>query len=89
MSFKELDCSVDSGEDLFGQFANALRLTLDGSEALLDFCVYSEAEDCAKVVSRVRVSVDFLPVISEKINSSLVPPKGSMFFITKKSPSVA
>ena len=60
--------------DPYGEFANAFRLSVDGAEILLDFCVYSESENTARVVSRVRVSKDFLPVIVQKIGSSFTAP---------------
>lgn len=51
-----------------GTFANAFRLTPDSEgECLLDFCVYSPSEDCACIVARVRVRVDFVPVILHRL----------------------
>jgi len=66
-----VDCPVEppSG-DPYGEFANALRISLDGGQILLDFCVYSESENTARVVSRVRVSKDFIPIIHQKIGAS-------------------
>lgn len=73
MPIKNVDCPVEGPLPPYGVFANAFRLSLDGSEILLDFCVYSETENSASVVARVRVSQDFLPVIQKKIGSSLSP----------------
>jgi len=64
--------------DPYGTFANSFRIIQDGSEILLDFCVYSEQENRARVVSRVRVSLDFLPFIHQKIGSNLqLPDEGA------------
>ena len=71
MAYKNVDCLVDAGEDPYGTFANAIQLSLDGSEVLIDFCVYSATENTARVVSRVRVSQEFLPVIHQKIGLDL------------------
>lgn len=71
MAYKNVHCDVEDPEDLYGTFANSFRITQDGSEILLDFCVYSERENRARVVSRVRVSAEFLPIIHQKIGSSL------------------
>lgn len=72
MSYKNVDCPVDEPDaDFYGTFANAIRLQLDGQEILIDFCVWSEANNRARVVSRVRVSQDFLPVIHQKIGQDL------------------
>lgn len=67
MGFKNVSCAVEGLPDPFGEFANALRLVEDGSEVLIDFCLYSQADNVARVVSRVRVSQDFLEVIQKKI----------------------
>jgi hypothetical protein len=75
VAFKNIECPISGPvEDPFGEFANAFRLSVDGAEILLDFCVYSEAENTARVVSRVRVSKDFLPVIVQKIGRSFKAP---------------
>ena len=52
----------------FGTFANAFRVVEDvGGECLLDFLVYSSAEDQATVVSRIRLRKEFIPRIREKL----------------------
>jgi len=72
MPYKNVDCPVEGPEaDPYGTFSNAIKVSLDGSEVLIDFCVYSEAENRARVVSRVRVSQDFLPIIHQKIGQDL------------------
>ncbi len=73
MLYRKSRCPVDPPEkDLLGVYANSLRLTNDGADVLLDFCLYSESEDRAQVKSRVRVSPDFLRVILSKIQDSLL-----------------
>jgi hypothetical protein len=72
LDYKNVDCPVDEPEeDFYGTFANAIRLKADGQEILIDFCVWSEAQNRARVVSRVRVSQDFLPIIHQKIGHDL------------------
>lgn len=72
MAYKNVDCPVEGpAEDPYGTFSNAIQLSVDGAEVLIDFCVYSEAENKAVVVSRVRVSQDFLPIIHQKIGQDL------------------
>ena len=73
MSHKTVDCPVHA-EEPFGVFANAFRLSSDGAEILLDFCVYSETENQAKVVSRVRISSGFLTTIHKKISEAFKKP---------------
>jgi len=54
-----------------GDFANALRVLPDtGSECLLDFCVYSSAENTAQVVARIRVHRSFLPLLEQRIREA-------------------
>lgn len=73
MSHKTVDCPVLT-EEPFGTFANAFRMSSDGAEILLDFCVYSEVENQAKVVSRVRISSGFLATIHKKISQAFKKP---------------
>lgn len=68
-----VQCTLEGPPDPFGDFANAFRMTADGSEILLDFCVYSAEENTARVVSRVRVTADFLRTMRQKIDSSFKP----------------
>ena len=73
MSHKTVDCKIDVAEP-FGVFANAFRLSSDGAEVLLDFCVYSEESNEAKVISRVRISSGFLSTIHLKISEAFKKP---------------
>ena len=66
---KNVLCSVQNSSANFGEYANAFRILFDGGEILLDFCLYSEAEGIAKLVSRIRVSETFLEVIMERIKN--------------------
>ena len=68
---KLVNCPIEEPADPYGEFVNSFRISSDGSEILLDFCLYSEIGEKAKVVSRVRVSQEFLAVIHKKIGSSL------------------
>lgn len=70
-SHKNVSCPVDDPTDLFGVFANAIRLRSDGPDVLVDFCVYSSTENRARVVSRIRVQRSFLPTIQEKIANAV------------------
>ena len=73
MSDKHLtvECPVVSNKDPFGEYANAFRILEDGSDMLLDFCVYSSQQGNAKLVSRVRVKPGLAVAIKERINQSL------------------
>ncbi len=76
VAFQDVACPVEDPQDVFGTFANAIRLTSDGAEVLLDFCLYSAADNCARVVSRVRVHRDFLATIQHKIGNARAPQEG-------------
>lgn len=55
-----------------GEFANAFRIMAAGGlEVVLDFCVYSEVEDVARVVCRIRMNRMFLPDIRARLRESL------------------
>ncbi len=69
MTSKKVSCAVDTQSDL-GVYANAFRVIQDGSEVILDFCLYSESENAAKTVSRVRVNPSFLEVITSRIEEA-------------------
>jgi len=71
MKSKNVECGVDSGTNLYGEYANAFRIMVDGPDAILDFCVYSEQDNSAVVVSRIRVHPNFLPVVLERLQQSL------------------
>lgn len=67
-----LECPVDITEDQeLGVFVNAVRVLRDGSEALLDFMVYSPSEQQARVVTRLRVKPSFLLAIKERLDESV------------------
>ena len=54
-----------------GEYANAFRIMPEGNnEVVLDFCVYSEAENRATVVCRIRVSRAFLPNIRNRLREA-------------------
>jgi hypothetical protein len=69
-----VDCPVDfqSGVSKFGAFANAFRIVPEaGQECFIDFCVFSAQEQRAQVVARIRVHRSFLPIIEERLRSSM------------------
>jgi hypothetical protein len=56
-----------------GVFANAFRIVDEtGPDCFLDYMVYSEDANEAKVVARVRVNRDFLPNIRETLCEAMV-----------------
>lgn len=65
-----VSCPVDTRGD-YGVYANAFRVLQDGPDVLLDFCVYSEQERSARVVSRIRVPPSFLLVVLARLQSSV------------------
>lgn len=74
-----VDCAVDIPTDgvRLGSLANAFRVLQDSDGSMmLDFCNYSPENNRAEVVSRVRVTLGFLPLVGERIRESLleVPP---------------
>lgn len=70
MSTKTITCPVDTQGD-YGVYANAFRIMQDGSDAVLDFCIYSEQDNAAKTVSRVRVPPSFLSVILSRLREAV------------------
>lgn len=55
-----------------GVFANAFRTIHDsGNEFFLDFIHYSESEDVAQIVSRIRVQDQFMAAIRDRLTSTL------------------
>jgi hypothetical protein len=72
MGTKNVDCHVEPDAS-FGEYANSFRVLDDGggSEVLLDFCVYSGRDNRARVVSRIRVPLELLQVIRDRITSDL------------------
>lgn len=74
MATQRIYCEVILDERLkLGEFANAFRVVSDGGgEVFLDFCVYSASEQIAKVVSRVRIQQNFLPLLLERLRETMV-----------------
>jgi len=70
LSTKSISCPVET-EDSYGVYANAFRVMQDGSDAVLDFCVFSEQDNAAKTVSRVRVPPSFLSVILSRLRDAV------------------
>jgi len=70
---KNVTCPVDTQGD-YGSYANAFRIMQDGNDIVLDFCIYSEQDNAAKVVSRVRVPPTFLNVIMSRLQDALLVP---------------
>lgn len=62
---------VTASSQRHGVFANAFRVLPDGGEFLLDFLVYSQVENSAKVVSRIRVNPSVLAAIKDRLGSFL------------------
>lgn len=55
-----------------GTFVNAFRVLPDvGDEMLLDFCVYSQQEQEAAVVARLRVHKEFLGQIRDRLSLTM------------------
>lgn len=73
MSTKNVKCPVDAQGD-YGAYANAFRVMQDGPDVVLDFCIYSEQDNAAKVVSRVRVPPSFLAVILSRLQEAMATP---------------
>jgi hypothetical protein len=64
---------VDTQGD-YGAYANAFRIMQDGNDVVLDFCVYSEQDNAARTVSRVRVPPTFLNVILARLQDAMSVP---------------
>lgn len=71
---RNVACPVDT-EGAYGEYANAFRVMQDGPDVLLDFCVYSESDHKARLVSRVRVPPTFLKVILSRLTEALDVPE--------------
>ncbi len=71
---RRIDCPVNvSPEKEMGEFANAFRILKDvGSEWFLDFLIYSERENVATVVARIRVQEGMLKAIRDRLVASLM-----------------
>lgn len=69
-----IDCAVDIPTESVrqGSPANAFRvLPDDDGSVVLDFCRYSAKDNHAEVVSRVRITPGFLPMVGERIREAL------------------
>ena len=73
---KTISCPVDTQGD-YGVYANAFRVMQDGPDAVLDFCVYSESENQARTVCRVRVPPSFLKVVLGRLQEATEIPDQS------------
>lgn len=72
------------GESPFGTYANAFRIVPDNEhEVFLDFCIYSAHTHTAQVVSRVRVAVEFLATVQERIARDVeaAPTRNTLFLV--------
>ena len=70
MSTRTVECTVETG-GAYGEYANAFRVMQDGPDVILDFCVYSEKEDKARLVSRIRVPPTFLRVVLSRLSYAI------------------
>ena len=70
---RKVDCPVALPQDIaVGDYSNAFRIVHDsGTEWFLDFLVFSESAQTAKVVSRVRVQEAFLEAIQGRMTATL------------------
>lgn len=69
-----VDCVVDIPTENVrqGSPANAFRVLPDSDgSVVLDFCRYSAKDNHAEVVSRVRITSGFLPLVGERIQEAL------------------
>lgn len=71
VAYKNVKCPIAPPEEPYGTFSNSFMVSGDGAEVLLDFCLFSEAEGKAKVVSRVRLSRSFISVVHQKLGDTL------------------
>ena len=71
---RRIECPVVVPPNLaVGEYANAFRIVHDsGTEWFLDFLVFSESENTAKVVSRTRVQEAFLGAVQLRLNATML-----------------
>lgn len=69
---KNVVCPVDVA-DSYGEYANAFRIMQDGNDVVLDFCVYSQQDNKARLVSRLRIRPEFLGVILSRLTDATSP----------------
>lgn len=68
----DINVAVTLPPDLrLGVFANAFRVSLDAGDLFLDFVNYSEQEQVAQVVARVRVHPPFLLAMRARIDQTI------------------
>ena len=67
MISKDIDCDLLDSEGVLGEYANSFRVIRDGADILLDFCLYSETNKVAKLISRIRVNAEFLEIMYERL----------------------
>lgn len=74
MTDKRVECPVLIAPDVaVGEYANAFRVVHDtGKDWFLDFLAFSESEQTAKVVSRIRVAEDFMDSIRRRLDATMV-----------------
>lgn len=74
MSDSEHTTNVIVPSDLkYGEFANAVRVVDEqGPDCFVDFLEYTASEQEARVVARIRVRRDFLPLIREKLGEAML-----------------
>lgn len=83
MDIKNIKCPVEAPE-AFGEYANAFRIVpAGGNDLFLDFCIYSEQSNKAKVVARVRCTPAFVDVMMQRIQSTSPEPPSSdrLYFV--------
>lgn len=67
MNTRTVECPVET-DGAYGDYANSFRVMQDGPDVILDFCLYSEQEKRAKLVSRIRIPPSFLRVILARLS---------------------
>ena len=72
MTDKRVDCPVNvpNGREL-GDYANAFRVMRDGPEWILDFLLFSETENKATLVTRIRMHEAMLGSIRDRLTQTL------------------
>ena len=60
-----VECEVEEGDKVFGDYANAFRVQQEGEELLLDFCLYQDGR--AKLVRRLRVTRGMFSAMVERM----------------------
>ena len=70
---KLIECPVSiDPQHLLGSYTNAFRILYGAEdECFLDFLLYSEVEDLAVLVTRVRVHAEMLPEIQGNLGEVL------------------